>query len=381
MIVPLLLAFVAQVADTAGIARRVEGRIVLGTRAGPVAVPNQWVVLHALAPSRSGPIDSIRTGAKGQYAFRYSGSPDTATIYFTTTSYGGIVYPTAPFRSPRVSGDDATITVFDTTSKSVALKLAGRHLIIGAQQASGTRPVGEVFDLENDSTVTVIARDSVTPVFSLHIPPNATNFRANAGGSFSAAAMTRSGATVSLFAPVSPGLRQFAFTYDVPSKSFPLSIPAEMPIGVFEVLLEEPLAEVRAPGIREVNPESMDGRTFRRFLAQDVAANTVVSVNVPRVAMAQRQRVYIGIALVFLAAMGVALVFAARRPRVRRAAVVAAAPAPEPRSRVLVRAIAELDDAFGTSETSDDARAQYEARRASLKAELSDALAAERGST
>ncbi|HEY9228923.1 MAG TPA: hypothetical protein VIP11_19890, partial [Gemmatimonadaceae bacterium] len=249
MILPLVLALLAQTVDTAE--RRVEGRVVRGTRAGPAPLANQWVVLHHLSPGRSGPIDSMRTDARGQYAFRYHAAPgDTAAIYFATTAHGGIVYPTAPLRSMRISGDEALITVFDTASGPVPIKVGGRHLIIGAPQANGRRPVGEVYDLENDSTVTLISRDSVTPVYSVHLPERAEAFRLNSSGEFGSGAISRNGSTVSLFAPLSPGIRQFAFTYELPAKAFPLTLPAEKPTGVFEILIEEPAAEIRAPALR-----------------------------------------------------------------------------------------------------------------------------------
>jgi len=363
---------------------RVDGQVVRGTRAGPVPVANQWVVLHRLVAdrSRSGPIDSMRTDATGHYSFRYAGTSDSVTIYFATTSHGGIVYPTSPFRSARVSGDEALLTVFDTTSsKRVPIKLGGRHLIVGAPQANGTRPVAEVFDLENDSTVTVIARDSVTPIYAVHIPDKATNFRAGGGAEFAGGAVSRAGSTVGLFAPVSPGLRQFAFTYDLPGKAFPLIIPTETPTGVFEILVEDPKAEVRAPSLREVAPQSLEGRTFRRFLAQDLATKAEVRVNLPRIAIADRQRIYLVVGLTLLGLMIVALLFAARRPRVARVAPAIPAAVPEARSQTLARAIVELDDSFDTVTTTEDARSEYESRRAALKAQLSDALAAERSTT
>jgi hypothetical protein len=381
--ISLVLALFMQAVDGQAVQSRVDGQVVRGTRAGPIPVANQWVVLHRLVAdrSKSGPIDSMRTDAKGRYSFRYAGAPDSATIFIATTSHGGIVYPSSPFRSTRVSGDDATLTVFDTTSGKVPLKLGGRHLIVGASQPNGTRPVAEVFDLENDSTVTVIARDSVTPIYAIHIPQNATNFRANGGAAFAAGAVTRTGTTVGLFAPVSPGLKQFAFTYDLPAKAFPLTIPTESPTEVFEVLVEDPKAEVRAPSLREVAPQSLEGRTFRRFLAQDLAPKAEVRVNLPRIAIADRQRIYLIVGLTLLGLMVVALLFAVRRPRVARVAPAIPAAVPEPRSQTLVRAIVELDDSFDTVTTTGDAREEYESRRAALKAQLSDALAAERNTT
>jgi hypothetical protein len=116
------------------IARRVDGRIVRGTREGPLPIANQWVVLHRVGPDASGPLDSIRTEAAGRYHLRYRTSGDSTALYFVSTSYGGVAYFTSPLRGPAVNGDDATITVFDTTSGPVAVKLGGRHVIVCALQ-------------------------------------------------------------------------------------------------------------------------------------------------------------------------------------------------------------------------------------------------------
>jgi hypothetical protein len=376
------VAFVAALLLQGGdsvLTHRVDGRVVRGTRTEAVPVVAQWVVLHRIASDRSGPLDSTRTGADGRYVFRYTTTPrDTAAIYFATTSHGGIVYPTAPFRGLRISSEEGTITVFDTTSGPVPIKVGGRHVIVGARQANGRYPIGEVYDLENDSTVTLIARDSTTPIYTARLPAGVENFQVNTSGAIGAGAASRRGTTVGIYAPISPGIRQFAFTYELPGKSFPLEISADAPVGVFEVLIEDPKAEVRAPAIREVEPARMEGRAFRRFLAPDVPKGGVVFIDVPRVAIAERQKVYIGVGLVVFAAMGVALIYAARRPRASSVAVPAFT---EPRSRVLVRAIAELDDALVAAAATDEARAEFNARRAALKAQLADALAAERGRT
>jgi hypothetical protein len=380
VISPLLLALLMQASDTSASARQVDGLIVRGTRAGPVPIANQWVVLHRLTRDRSasGPLDSVRTAPNGRFMFRYRATTDSATMYFATTSFGGIVYPTAPFRSQRVGEDDATLTVFDTTSGKVDIQLRARHVIFGAVQPNGLRPVGEVFDIENDSTVTAIARDSTTPVYSVHIPASAVNFRVNESGGFAAGAAARTGSTVGLYAPVSPGLRQFAISYDLPAKAFPVTIPMGAPISVFELLIEDPMADVRAPALREVAAESVEGRTFRRFLAQDLPADAEATINVPKAPIADRTRVYFGVGIAVVVAMLAALVYAMRRPRRAAALPAPIAAPPEPRSRALARAIAELDEAFDPATISAEARAEYDERRARLKTQLSDALAAER---
>ncbi|MFI5228714.1 MAG: hypothetical protein ACHQWU_06580 [Gemmatimonadales bacterium] len=372
-------------ADTARAPRRVAGRVVRGTRERQLPVTSQWVVLHRVGPDHAGPLDSTRTGADGRFAITYRPSGDTTAIYFVSTSYGGVAYFTAPLRAPVVTGDDASLTVFDTTSGPVPIKIGGRHLIVGAPLASGLRPVAEVFDLQNDSTVTKIAADSVTPVWSTHIPDAAQNFQVNPSGNVASGAISRHGSTVGLFVPLSPGIRQFAFVYDLPQAAFPLSIPFESPSDVVEVMLEEPTAQVHGIALRAVPPVSMEGRTFQRFLGQNIAASSLLRVDVPHIIGPERQRVYEGVGALVVAAMLVALVFAARRARPRWAIVGARAPRPavvidvESPSQALVRAIADLDAAFERASPPDaPARAAYDQQRADLKRRLANALAAER---
>jgi hypothetical protein len=324
-------------------------------------------------------LDSTRTAADGRFSIRYRESGDTSALYFASTSYGGVAYFTSPLRAPVVRGDDATLVVFDTTSGPVAIKIGGRHLIVGALQANGLRPIGEVYDLENDSIVTAVARDSVTPLWHTEIPATAVGFQLNTNGDLAPGAISHRGTTVGLFAPLSPGIRQFAFTYDVPSSAFPLDIAIDRPTGVLEVLVQEPTAHIAGAKLRETAPVSADGRTFRRFLGQDLSAGTVLRVDVPRLVGAEREKVYFGVTGALLAAMLVALVVAGRRSMRRRSVIAPVHIAPEPRSRQLLRGLAALDDDFEKLASPDDAtRDTYQRKRAELKAQFGEALAEER---
>jgi hypothetical protein len=353
---------------------RASGRVVRGTRAGPVPVADQWVILHRVGNDRSGPLDSVRTTRAGGYAFSYRVVGDSQAIYFASTSYGGVAYFTSPFRAPVVAGDDAAITVFDTTSNPAPIKLAGRHIIIGAAQPTGRRPVGEVLDLENDSTVTVVARDS-TPLWTAHVPSGATDFQLNSNSTIAPGAINRRGSSVGLFAPISPGLRQFAFTYELPPDAFPLSLPLERTTGLLEILVQEPTARVEGPRLREVASVTTEGRNFRRYLADELPGTVVVRISVPAAAGAQRMKVIIALVVVAIAAMLIALavVFRRRLPAARRPPLTAR------RTEVFIRDIATLDaELERRSDLSDNERAEYGARRATLKQQLADALAEER---
>jgi hypothetical protein len=357
--------------------RTVDGRVTTGAREGTTPVRGQWVVLHRVGHDRAGPIDSTRTTADGKYHFTYKASGDTTALYFVSTTYGGVAYFTSPLRDETVRGDDAGLTVFDTTSGPVPIHVAGRHLVIGAPNPNGNRPIGEVYDLENDSTVTVVARNGTVPVWSAHLPALAVNFELNTRGDLTKDAITRNGSTVGVLVPISPGIRQVAFTYELPQKAFPFTMPLESSIGVFELLVQEPTAHILGIPMRETAAQAVEGRTFRRFLAQDLAASAVVRIDVPRAIGVGREKVYLGVATAMLAAMAAALVLTARRSfgGMRRARV---APVVERRSQKLLRDIAVLDAEFERGGGDPSRRQAYEERRHVLKAELTAALAEER---
>jgi hypothetical protein len=217
-------------------------------------------------------------------------------------------------------------------------------------------------------------------LWSTHIPADARGARTNAGGTIAAGAMTFHDGIAGLYAPLSPGFRQVAFSYDLPTKSFPLSIPLERPTGLLEIMVEDARARVVAPRLREVAPVNADGRTFRRFIAQDLDASTVVRIDVPGVGGPTPERINFGVGATVAAAMLVALLFAMRRSR-RPFRLSAAAPAAAdvPRSSAVARQIAELDENFERfASPSDTERAVYQSRRAELKQQLADALADER---
>ena len=83
---------------------------------GLAVVPNTMVTLHRVGTDAKAPLDSARTTANGNYDFKYKTSGAADAVYFTSVTWGGIAYFTAPFRTALVRGTDAEITVFDTTT-------------------------------------------------------------------------------------------------------------------------------------------------------------------------------------------------------------------------------------------------------------------------
>jgi hypothetical protein len=236
-----------------------------------------------------------------------TGDPDA--LYFASTTYGGIAYFAPPFRAAAVSGDDATITVFDTTSVPVPMRVEGRHFVV-SQAHDGTREVLEVYELANDATYTVVAKGT-RPVWSAAVPDGATQFVPGDGESARGAIELRAG-RAELFAPVAPGLKQVSFRYQLPVGRFPVTIEVPTVTSVLEVLVEEPRARVSGAKLREVETGQAEGRTFRRFLAQDVTKGDRFTVDPGRVPVSRGWMIGGALALVALA-LGGALRHALRR--------------------------------------------------------------------
>lgn len=343
---------------------------------GLVPVPNVMVTLHRVGPDVQSPLDSMRTAANGSYRFKYVTSGSSDAVYFTSVTWGGIAYFTAPLRTATVAGNDAEITVFDTTTRTFPLVVSGRHLIISAADTTNHRTVIEVFELSNDSLLTLSAgpERSGNPTWSVSVPNVARDIRVG-GGDVSSDAFFEGDGRVAIYSAIAPGVKQVSFAYRLPVESFPLDFPIEHGAVVLEVLLEEPTGTVTGGGIAAADPQVIENRTFRRFLAQDVKDGAIIKIALPSGPSVGRN-LYIA---ALLGTIGVIMLMILLRAmqRKRVPAYVGLPPtrvAEAPLAQRLAREIADLDATFARYENPSDAvRNAYEERRAELK----DALAAE----
>jgi hypothetical protein len=293
----------------------VSGRIVRPGTSSIEPVSGVWVVLHRVGPDHAGPLDSVRSNPRGRYSFNYVRTGSDDAIYFVSASYDGIAYFTPPLAEGKVSGNDGEVTVFDTTSHPVPMSLRGHHVVVSAVDANGLRSVVEVYDLSNDSSVTRIAPTD-TPkdaTWQSHVAPGATNFRVSQGD-IPAGAVSYASGIVSVYAPIAPGIKQLSYSFTLPAKSFPLSLPLEKETGIYEILIEEKAGSVTGPHLREMDPVTVDGRNFRRFLASDMPENSVARIDLPASPpRAIDPRYLVAITLVIGGTMVVALAQALRR--------------------------------------------------------------------
>jgi hypothetical protein len=247
-----------------------------------VPVPGVYVVLHRVGRDTAGPLDSVRTDAAGRYAFRYRPSGAGDALYFASTSVGGIAYFSPPFRDAVVRGDAAEIQVFDTTTAAVPLTVRGRHLIVGAPDGEGARNVIEVWELSNDTSVTAVPpAGDVRGVWSTALPAGARDVALRPNSDIPPDRFRAREGRAVLLAPFAPGVRQVAYSYRLADGAFPLRLPVERKASVLEILVEEPQGLATGPSLVQADAVTLEGRTFRRFLAQDVAPGAPVEVSIP----------------------------------------------------------------------------------------------------
>lgn len=295
--------------------QRVEGRVVRPGAREMLPVPRIWVTLHRVGSDRAAPLDSMRADAVGRYAFTYRRTGDQGAIYFVSASYGGIAYFTPPLNGAVVNGDNAEIAVYDTTSVKVPINIRGHHIVVSAVDVNGQRSVTEVYELSNDSSVTQVSpgTQSNQAVWTAGIPSGARDFRVTQGD-IPASAVAFQDSHVLVFAPIAPGLAQLEFSYNLPASAFPLSIPAERPTQILEILFEERKGTVRGGGMKEQDPVTMERRSFRRFLADDVPVNAVSVIDLPAAPRGSVDRRYLAVLTVVIGgAMIAALARAVRR--------------------------------------------------------------------
>ncbi|MBC8087423.1 MAG: hypothetical protein H7Z40_09155 [Phycisphaerae bacterium] len=343
-----------------------------------VGAPSVMVTLHRVGKDSQAPLDSMRTSANGTYSFKYKTSGINDAVYFTSVSWGGIAYFTAPLRTAVVSGADAEITVFDTTTRTFPLKVSGRHLIISASDTSNHRTIVEVFELSNDSILTLVAGPdkSAAATWSVVVPKEARDLKAGDGES-SADTFRKIDDRIAIYSAVAPGIKQVSFSYRLPNESFPLPFVVEHGAVVLEVLLEDPMGTVTGGGLVVTDPVTLENRNFRRFLAQDVADGASIEIKLPSGPSVGRN-MYIAGLLVAIGTIMLLILWRAMQ-RNRAPAYVGLPPVrvkEAPLTDRLAREIADLDATFARYDSPNDAvKLAYEERRAELKDALAAAMA------
>ena len=344
------------------------GRVVRVRGADSLPLPGVRVVAHRVATDRQGPLDSLRSDARGRFAFRVA-HPDTAAMYVVSTLYAGIGYFSTPVSPTAPAGSDSIVLpVFDTSSAGAPLDVAVRHLVVSApDQADGSRDVLDIVQVSNPGTTTMVSRDSA-PTFRMLLPRGIESFRVGEGD-VPASAVTRVGDSVLVRAPFPPGVKQVVVMYVVPQGLKTLRVPVDQPTAQLEVLIEDSLASATGAALASANPLEIQGRTFRHFSSTRAVRGETAEIGFGAPG-GGRNLTWLAIAFAALLLAGGGWVATRRRG--------AAAPAPAPEAPdVLVRQIVALDARYEgrQAETPPEEWAGYQSRRAALKARVAERLA------
>jgi hypothetical protein len=232
------------------------------------------------------------------------------------------------------------------------------------------RTVVEVYELSNDSLLTRVPGAEQRPTFEAPLPPGVTEV-IGGQGDISPDAVRADEGRVRVWAPISPGLKQFSFSYTLPVSQSELEVSLDADVPVMEVLVEDPRGSAIGGGLTEVDPVQVDGRPFKRFLAQNITAPAAVTVSAPGTgADASNIRLLLVVTAVGAAMLlGLGMAFMRRGPN-------AFARRRELSPEALAAEIAALDAAYeAIAQPSEDQKAEHYLKRAQLKGRLSAALA------
>ena len=263
--------------------RTVEGRVVVQRSGRPEPLPRRVVTLHRVGSDSAGAVDSVLSDARGRYRFSFQPFGAEGAVYFAAVIHGGVAYFTAPLGATPSDDESGEITVFDTASTGIDIGIRGRHLAVSAPGTAGNRAVVDVFELGNDSLQTLVPAQGTLATWRMPLPEGALNATVmRDAGDIAAAAVKVVDGEVAVFAPFAPGLKQLALRYELPPTRDSLTIPVIKTTSVLEVLLEEASGRVAGGGLAAQGPVTVEGKTLQRFLAQEVAANAVLTIVLPQ---------------------------------------------------------------------------------------------------
>jgi hypothetical protein len=344
------------------------GRAVRVRGADTTALAGVVVVSHRIGLKAQGPLDSMRTDGRGAFRFRIA-RPDSSSMYVVSTRYAGIGYFSQPYSSAERAGSDTIrLAVYDTATTGAPLHVGVRHLVISAPGADGSRDVLDIVQVANPGETTRVPRDSVMPTWRMRLPRGIVSFQVGEGD-VPTSAVARAGDSLLVHAPFPPGLKQVVVTYTVPRGLGTLRVPIDQPAERFELLVEDSSATAGGAALTAASPLTIQGRRFRRFSGASLGAGQTAEITFG----GRSGRNLAWLAIVASAA----LLSAGGWIASRRRGAPAPAPKAEPDDEAVLRQIVALDERYEArqAETPPAEWAEYQAKRAALKARLAGRLA------
>jgi len=289
----------------------VSGRVLRGGR-DTVPLSNAVVVLHRMASASAGPIDSVRSDARGRYRLALR-NPDSTSGYVVSVWYDSIAYFSLPLNvvsRPAVHVED--ILTFPASRTGPPLRLARRLATISTATTDGSREVLEILELENPGQATRITDDTLVPTWAGRLPERTGQYRAGQGD-VSPEAMRFRTDSVLIYAPIPPGpAKQLSYDYTLAAGARTFVMPIDQPTVEVNLLVEDTVALVIAPKLESFGVKEIEGRRFAAYRAGPLAAGERVEIRLPP-GKFRAQALLPYVIAVVAAGMLVVLVWALRR--------------------------------------------------------------------
>jgi len=259
----------------------VSGRVLLGRARDTVPLANTMVVVHHVTRENAGPVDSMRSDARGRYRIELR-NPDSSGAYVVSVWYDSLAYVSAPVMGggrPLVHVDD--IIAFATTVDAPPIYLARRLATVARPSDAGTREVLEILELENRGGTTRVTRDTLRPTWAGRVPQRTGQFRGGEGD-ISAEAMRFRNDSVLVFAPIAPGQpKQLSYAYSVAAGTRTFVLPIDQPTAALNLLVEDTTATVRAPHLESRGTQAIEERHFAAYSAGPLAPGDRIEIELP----------------------------------------------------------------------------------------------------
>lgn len=289
----------------------VSGRVLRGGR-DTVPLSGAWVVLHKVTRGGGGPVDSVRTDARGRYRLPLR-SPDSTGIYVVSASYDSLAYFSLPLNvagRPAVHVED--IVAFRTSVNGPPIRLARRLVTAAAASEDGTREILEILELENAGLTTRITRDTLVPTWAGRVPARAGQLRGGQGD-VSPEAMVFRHDSVIVMGAIPPGpVKQVSYGYTLPAGTRALVIPIDQPTVELNLLVEDTAAAVTAPKLESLGIQEIERRRFATYRAGPLVPGDRVAIQLPSTGF-RAQTLLPYVIAVLASGMVVALVWALRK--------------------------------------------------------------------
>jgi hypothetical protein len=258
----------------------ISGRVLRGGR-DSVPLPNTWVVLHRVTRDSGGPLDSVRSDARGRYRIVLR-SPDSTGLYVVSAWYDSLAYFSLPLNvAGRASVQVEDIVAYATTINGPPIRLARRLLTVARPGNSGAREVLEILELENTGQTTRITKDTLVPTWAGRVPANAGRFQGGQGD-ISAAAIVFRNDSVHVLGPIPPGpAKQLTYGYELSPNTEKFVLPIDQATTDLNLLLEDTTATVKAPSLESLGVQEIEQRRFAAYRAGPVSAGDRIEITLP----------------------------------------------------------------------------------------------------